>query len=180
MSIKEKTNLDKIVITRYFTRFLSFRYTNHSSFFTMLQCWCGLVVFCFLAINVLTIETRSVREDYIKPILNDPLSDNHRKLLHAYTGYRHRFEHSPNFEALRWSLKDLEAPELCEFCERGTPIVSHFIHFGFRDLSSLYDRLNYFWNSMIQNLFRKQLLYFVNYIQNLIQMFVLVLFMNIW
>ena len=62
-------------------------------------------------------------------ILNDPLSDNHRKLLHAFTGYRHRFEQSPNFKALRWGLGNIQDSGVCDLCEIGAPVVSEFLDF---------------------------------------------------
>jgi len=92
----------------------------------MLRSCCIIFLSCFFAINILKIETRSIPEDTIKSILNDPFSDNHRKLLHAFTGYRHRFEHSDNFKALRWSLRNLQASGLCDLCDVGAPLVSQF------------------------------------------------------
>jgi hypothetical protein len=101
------------------------------SILTMLRCWSVIVLFCIFAIEVLTVETRFIPEDNIITILNNPLSDDHRKLLHAFTGYRHRFEQSPNFKALRWSLGNLEDSGLCDLCDLGAPLVSEFIHFQF-------------------------------------------------
>jgi hypothetical protein len=96
---------------------------------TMLRCGSVIVLFSIFAIEVLTIETRSIPEDNIIAILNDPLSDDHRKLLHAFTGYRHRFEQSPNFKALRWSLGNLKDSGLCDLCDLGAPVVSKFLDF---------------------------------------------------
>jgi len=127
--------------------------------------YCYIVIlFCFFAINILTIETRSIPEKTIESILNDPLSDDHRKLLHAFTGYRHRFEQSANFKALRWSLRNLKVDGLCDLCDLGAPAVSQFSRFEFQNLSfSFHDRFGYFWNLMIQVLSTKRLTYFVIY-----------------
>ena len=38
--------------------------------------------------------------------------------------YRHQFEHSVDFQALRWSLKQLNKDDLCEFCDVAIPLVS--------------------------------------------------------
>ena len=57
-------------------------------------------------------------------ILNDPFSDDHRKLLHAFSGYRHRFEQSAHFKTLRRTLGDLRAAGVCDLCEIGAPFVS--------------------------------------------------------
>jgi len=97
----------------------------------MLRCFYLFVLFYFFTINVLTIETRSIPESNIESFLNDPFSDDHRKLLHAFTGYRHRLEQSANFKALRWSLGNLQASGLCDLCDIGAPLVSQFNHFDF-------------------------------------------------
>ncbi|CAF4257182.1 unnamed protein product, partial [Rotaria sp. Silwood2] len=67
--------------------------------------------------------SRSISEDTIESILNDPLNDDHRKLLHAFTGYRHRFEQSANFKALRWALESQKTSGLCDLCDLGVPVV---------------------------------------------------------
>jgi hypothetical protein len=90
----------------------------------MLRSCCVFVLFYLFAIYLLTIDTRSVPEDTIQSILNDPLNDTHRQLLHAFTGYRHRFEQSGNFKTLRWTLK---INGLCELCDLGVPLVSLFV-----------------------------------------------------
>jgi hypothetical protein len=97
---------------------------------TMLRCWSVIVLFCLVAIQVLAVETRvHLPEENVLTILNDPLSDNHRKLLHAFTGYRHRFEQSPNFKALRWGLGNIQDSGVCDLCEIGAPVVSEFLDF---------------------------------------------------
>lgn len=86
-----------------------------------------LVVLGVFIINAFTIEARFIPEDTISSILNDPLSDEHRKTLHAITGYRHRFEQSANFKALRWAFRDGKASGLCDLCDIGVPLVSELI-----------------------------------------------------
>ncbi|CAF0924132.1 unnamed protein product [Rotaria sp. Silwood1] len=81
------------------------------------------VLLCFFALNVIIIESRSISEDTIKSILSDPLNDDHRKLLHAFTGYRHRFEQSSNFKALRWTLGNQKMSGLCDLCDLGVPLI---------------------------------------------------------
>jgi len=93
------------------------------------------VLFCLFAINVLTIETNPIHENKIESILNDPFNDDHRKILHAFTGYRHRFEQSANFKALRWNVRNFKASGLCELCQLGEPLVSFlFVHYKSNDL----------------------------------------------
>ena len=102
---------------------------SYHNFSTMLRCWSVIVLFCIVAINVLTVETAVLPKENILTILDNPLSDNHRKLLHAFTGFRHRFEQSPNFRSLRWSLGNIKDSGVCELCEIGAPVVSEFLDF---------------------------------------------------
>ena len=62
--------------------------------------------------------------DPVETITNDRFDENHRKLTHAFTGYRHRFEKSTNFKKLRWHLNATRAAGLCELCDIGVPFVS--------------------------------------------------------
>lgn len=78
----------------------------------------------FLAINIVTLDAHSATGDLIESILKDPGNDDHRILLHAFTGYRHRFDQSPNFKELRWNLRNLKIQGLCELCDLGVPVVS--------------------------------------------------------
>ncbi len=93
----------------------------------MLRTDYGFCLFFLLATNLLTIDSRSILENTIESIEND----NHRKLSHAFTGYRHRFEQSANFKALRWNLRNIQIAGLCELCDLGVPLVSSFIDFRF-------------------------------------------------
>jgi len=97
----------------------------------MLRTYYGLFLFFLLAINFLTIDSRSILENNIESIVNDPLNDNHRKVLHAFTGYRHRFEQSANFKALRWNLRNMQIAGLCDLCDLGVPLVSLCMVFQF-------------------------------------------------
>lgn len=102
------------------------------SFETMSRCACVLVLLCILSLQILTTECRSIpKENSVTSILNDPFSDDHRKLLHAFTGYRHRFEQSSNFKTLRWALGNLQADGVCDLCILGAPLVSSLIGFCF-------------------------------------------------
>ena len=87
-----------------------------------IYCIFGLVY--LLSLFIQTIETRSIQHETIQSILEDPFDDTHRKLIHAFTGYRHRFEQSPAFKTLRWALKDVEATGLCDLCDLGVPLVN--------------------------------------------------------
>jgi hypothetical protein len=93
----------------------------------MLRTYYGFFLFFLLAINFLTIDSRSIFENNIESIVND----NHRKLSHAFTGYRHRFEQSANFKALRWNLRNIQIAGLCELCDLGVPLVSSCMDFQF-------------------------------------------------
>ncbi|CAF1315960.1 unnamed protein product [Adineta ricciae] len=89
----------------------------------MLRSSCVFALVIFFAINILTLDARSVTQDLTESILKDPRNDDHRKLLHAFTGYRHRFEQSPNFKELRWNLRNLNIEGLCELCDLGVPVI---------------------------------------------------------
>ena len=90
----------------------------------MLHSCCVFVLLYFFTIYFIRIDARSIPEETIESILSDPLSDTHRKLLHAFTGYHHRFEQSASFKALRWTLNDQQITGLCELCDLGVPLVS--------------------------------------------------------
>ena len=91
----------------------------------MSRCACVIVLLCILSFQIITIESRSIpKQDSVASILSDPFSDDHRKLLHAFTGYRHRFEQSSNFKTLRWTLGNLQASGVCDLCILGAPLVS--------------------------------------------------------
>jgi hypothetical protein len=92
---------------------------------------CVFVLLCFFAIYVLTIETSIISDNTITSVLNNPLTDDHRKILHAFTGYHHRFEQSANFKALRWNVRNLQIAGLCELCQIGDPFVSLFVQYKF-------------------------------------------------
>ena len=81
------------------------------------------VLLSVAAVHVPTLETRSIPNDHLQETFVAPSTDDQRRLAHALTGYRHRFEQSPNFRALRWTLATVQITGLCELCELGAPFV---------------------------------------------------------
>ncbi|CAF5156126.1 unnamed protein product, partial [Rotaria sp. Silwood1] len=75
-----------------------------------------------LTIYVTRIDVRSVLQYSINQLVSE---DDQSSLIHnSVSSYRHRFEHSTNFQSLRWSLRKLKNDELCEFCDLMVPVVS--------------------------------------------------------
>jgi hypothetical protein len=99
-------------------------YIDRFGDFSMSRSYYIFALVYLLVLLIETAESRSINHDTIQSILEDPFDDTHRKLLHAFTGYRHRFEQSPAFKTLRWALKDVEVTGLCELCDLGVPLVS--------------------------------------------------------
>ena len=75
------------------------------------------------AVLVPTIQTRSLPDFDFRETFVAPSTDDQRRLAHAFTGYRHRFEQSPHFRTVRWSLDNVQIAGLCELCELGAPLV---------------------------------------------------------
>ena len=71
-----------------------------------------------------TINTRSVEQDpNVELLLNNRITEN-KQLWSTISNYRHRFEHSPNFKALRWAVREQLNPPYCPFCHLFVPVVS--------------------------------------------------------
>jgi hypothetical protein len=84
---------------------------------------CALVLISIAAVLAPTIQARSIPDDDLRETFVAPSTDDQRRLAHAFTGYRHRFEQSPHFRTLRWSLENVQIAGLCELCELGAPLV---------------------------------------------------------
>lgn len=66
------------------------------------------LLFAFVLVNTIVVESRSIFT-----------TENDEEIQ----SYRHQFEHSVDFQALRWSLKQLNKDDLCEFCDVAIPLV---------------------------------------------------------
>lgn len=66
-------------------------------------------------ISVVTIDARSIS-------VGDPVTNDEPDVLSS--SYRHRLEHSPSVQTLRWIPRRLGQSDLCEFCDVVVPVVS--------------------------------------------------------
>lgn len=79
----------------------------------------------FLCVTFCKIDARSIPLDEpdTETVLAQRLIEN-QQLAVTVANYRHRFEHSPNFKAFRWALRELLTPPDCEICYWLLPVVS--------------------------------------------------------
>ncbi|CAF0859177.1 unnamed protein product [Adineta ricciae] len=83
-----------------------------------------LVVLCVTTCCVSIVSARSILQGSVEVLLNDaPENDESSSLSDSVSGYRHRLEHSTDIQAIRWSLRKLNADELCEFCDLIVPVI---------------------------------------------------------
>jgi hypothetical protein len=80
-----------------------------------------LFVLGFLIIYIIIIDARSVLQNSDDLLVSSSLQDDESSSISS--SYRHRLEHSPHFQALRWSPRKLEKSDLCEFCDLIVPVV---------------------------------------------------------
>ncbi len=78
----------------------------------------------FLFITFSTVNTRSIQHDSDVELLVTNRINANKHLSATIASYRHRFEHSPNFKALRWALSEQFTPPYCDFCHLFVPTVS--------------------------------------------------------
>ncbi len=99
-----------------------------------------LVLFSFVAFS--TVNTRLIQEEAdIEQLVENRISAN-KQLSAKITSFRHRFEHSPNFKALRWGLSAKFTPPYCDFCAVVVPVVS-LINFSLFILSYSHIRFDF-------------------------------------
>jgi hypothetical protein len=96
-----------------------------------------LVLFSFVAFS--TVNTQE--EADIEQLVENRISAN-KQLSAKITSFRHRFEHSPNFKALRWGLSAKFTPPYCDFCAVFVPVVS-LINFSLFILSYSHIRFDF-------------------------------------
>jgi len=78
-------------------------------------------VLSFLIIYITIFDARSVLQNFDDLLVSSSLQDDESSSISS--SYRHRLEHSPSFQTLRWSPRKLEQSELCEFCDLIVPVV---------------------------------------------------------
>jgi hypothetical protein len=90
---------------------------------------CGYVyvLFYFLTIYIITIDTRSINDkDTVELIVDNITNDHNQQVEILLANYRHRFEHSTYFKKLRWTLKHRYNKAYCDFCDLVVPVVRFF------------------------------------------------------
>jgi hypothetical protein len=75
-----------------------------------------LFVVCLFTIYTITIDARSVLQDSVDLLASSSLQEDE-------SNFRHRLEHSPVLDSLRWSVRKFDKDELCEYCDFILPIV---------------------------------------------------------
>lgn len=78
---------------------------------------------CFVFAALVTVNARSIRQDLSANEALKYVGNENRQLIDTIASYRHRFEHSPNFKALRWSSAQQAAPPYCDLCYALVPVV---------------------------------------------------------
>lgn len=81
-----------------------------------------LVVFLlivFVTVNTYFIENNVEIEQLIEHRINA-----NKQLSATVAAFRHRFEHSPNFQEFKWAIREKLAPPYCQFCDIFVPTVS--------------------------------------------------------
>ena len=73
------------------------------------------VVYLF-TIYTITIDARSVLQNSVDLLASSSLEEDE-------SNFRHRLEHSPDFDSLRWSVRKFDKDDLCEYCDLIVPIV---------------------------------------------------------
>jgi hypothetical protein len=91
----------------------------------------GHALLFFFVTALATIDARSVQQNSIIDLRLNNLKNNNRHLSGTIASYRHRFEHSPNFKALRWALDQQITPPYCEFCRLFVPVVNLIYFYTF-------------------------------------------------
>jgi len=86
--------------------------------------WLNYILLLFFFIAFSTVNTDSIEEDSTAELLLQNRFNGNKKLSNMITSYRHRFEHSPNFKALRWAVNQQSNLAYCDFCHLFVPVVS--------------------------------------------------------
>ena len=137
-----------------------------------------ILLVLFVAIFI-TIDARSIQQDSDIELLVTNRVNADKKLSTIVANYRHRFEHSPSFKALRWTLSEQLNPPYCEFCDIFVPVVSLMCFYLFKRYDLRF-RFGFLLKSIRRLTLKMSLLLYVE-ISNffLILMFVLEPYMNI-
>lgn len=73
-----------------------------------------------------SIDARSIKQDIDRQIVNGEIDNNYNHAI-ALASYRHRFEHLPNLNIFRRTIKhNYDANAYCEACNILVPAVSKF------------------------------------------------------
>lgn len=87
---------------------------------------CTHILLYFLALFIITIDTRAVNDnDAFEVIVNDLSNDGNKQVDILLTNYRHRFEHSTNVKKLRWTMDSQSDRAFCDFCDLVVSVVKY-------------------------------------------------------
>ena len=82
------------------------------------------VVFYFLTLYIITINTRTINEINSIDLIVDEYSNSYDPNIEIIIkNYQHRFEHSINLKKLRWALQHRYNKAYCDFCNLVIPVV---------------------------------------------------------
>jgi thermostable 8-oxoguanine DNA glycosylase len=82
------------------------------------------ILLCFCVIYIRIIDGRSIHQDNVEEVVDSFINNDDQHLAAILVAYRHRFQQSKTYKALRWSQKSQIEPPVCELCDVTVPLVS--------------------------------------------------------
>jgi hypothetical protein len=82
------------------------------------------ILLCFCVIYITIIDGRSIRQDTVEQMVDSFINNDDQHLAATLVAYRHRFQQSTTYKALRWSQSSQIEPAVCEVCDTAVPLVS--------------------------------------------------------
>jgi thermostable 8-oxoguanine DNA glycosylase len=82
------------------------------------------ILLCFCVTYITIIDGRSIRQDTLEQVVDSFINNDDQHLAAILVAYRHRFQQSKTYKALRWSQKSQIEPPVCELCDVTVPLVS--------------------------------------------------------
>lgn len=77
----------------------------------------------FVLAALVTVNARVIKQDLSAEEALKYVESENRQLANTVASYRHRFEHSPNFKALRWAFAQQAVAPACDLCYVLVPAV---------------------------------------------------------
>ena len=82
-----------------------------------------MLVIVFLIVFVI-VDTHSIENNVdVEQWIEHRINTN-KQLSTMVAAYRHRFEHSPNFQEFKWAIEEKLGAPYCQFCDILVPTVS--------------------------------------------------------